>query len=170
MPLNTSPIKAITKVPNLALKGQELKRDFRSYMKRVDKEISEMGKEVLRNAIIFTGAVATGTLLKSVTSRLVANPSVEGYTREIGFKKPASDYAYYADEGREAGGVPPRSALVRWARAKGIDNGAVNSIRWHIAEYGTEGHNFMEVAEPIIERKTKSILQKRTEQYKKTLK
>lgn len=166
MALNTSPITAVIKMPDLNLRGREIKKSFRAYIRAVQFEISEMGKDVLRNALILTGSVATGGLYKSVSSRLVANSSVEGFTREIGFKKPGSEYAFFADQGRDSGGAPPYESIARWARAKGIDSSAINNIRYHIAEYGTEGHEFMDIALPIINRRAEAILERRTRQYK----
>lgn len=165
MPLNTLPFSAVTTVPDIGLVGKQLKAKFRASIREAHLEAVERAKNILKASIILSDSVATGNLLKSVSSRFVRNSSVDGYTSEIYFKRPASSYAYFANYGRDSGGMPPRRVMLKWARARGIDESLVYPISKKIAEYGTgefdggEGKQFMEDAQKKIQQDFRERIQ-----------
>ncbi len=170
MPLNTSAIEVKTKIPNFKAKGEELQREFRRMVRETHKEILVMAKRVVQDQIILSGAVARRRLLNSVSAKAVASPTSDEYLAEIGFKKPASSYAYFANYGRDPGVRPPVKAIRDWARAKGIDPNLVGKIVWSIGQYGTKGHYFHEDSIPIIKRNSKSLLAENVDRFKRSYK
>lgn len=169
MGLNTSPIKVKTIVPDFNLKGKNLKEAFNVFMKKTHQEISLMAKDTLENSIRLTDAVATKTLLNSVYSRLLVGNSVDNFESNIGFQKPASEYAFFANYGRDAGTPPPKAAIQKWMQARGIPEEFTRRIVMKIAQEGTKGHFFIEKAEPIIDKNTQAILNRRIEEFKRTI-
>jgi|SRR6476661_825914 len=168
MPIN--PISVKTTLPDFKAKSREIQREFRKFIRNTHKEITDMAKETLRDAIRLTDSVASQRLLKSVSALAVANSGSDGYTTALGFKKPASSYALYANEGRPAGLRPPLAAIQSWARAKGIPETAVGGIWVSIGMHGTQGKHFMEVAEPKIRKKQDAILRKNFASFKRLYK
>lgn len=169
MPLNVSPTKVITKIPSLSKRGRDITLAFRKQMNAAHKEASNSAQDILRRAIKLSGAVATGKLMDSVTAKMVGASSSDMYTSEVGFKKPASQYAYFANYGRDSGGIPPLKAILKWMQAKGIDSKFLYAIAISIGQYGTDGHHFMELAAPEIRKGTKVILDKRIREFKRSL-
>jgi hypothetical protein len=169
MGANVLPITVRTTAPDFKLKGKKIKEKFALFLKNTHEEISLMAKDTLKESIQIKGKVATGTLLNSVYRRLLQRSSLE-FVSNIGFQKPASEYAFFANYGRASGKKPPFSAIAKWAASKGIeDERFIWFIVNKIGEEGTEGGEFIEHAEPIIERKRKSIFRERLEEFKRTL-
>jgi hypothetical protein len=114
---------------------------------------------ILREAIRASGAIATFDLYNSVRDRLRARASRSAwYTREIYFIRPADKYWQFADRGREAGKMPPIAPLLRWAAALNLPPRMAWAVRWIIGEEGTEGHNFMRMARPLIKRRARQVM------------
>lgn len=168
MGLNTVPIKVSTSLPDFKVRGKRLKEKFAQFLKQTHDEISLMAKQTLKDSIKVKGKVATRTLLESVYRRLLVRKDI--LESNIGFQKPASEYAFFANYGRARGKKPPFTAIAKWASAKGISD--VKFV-WYvvnkIGEEGTEGGHFIEHAEPIIERKKKQILKTRLEEFKRSI-
>jgi hypothetical protein len=171
MGVNTLPTKVVTKFPDFNLKGKKIKEAFEKALKDAHQESSLKATEILKDAIRFKSASATGTLINSVYRRLLQNKAGQ-FTSNIGFQKPASEYAFFANFGRHSGKKPPFDAIAKWASAKkGITDVA---FIWYlvnrIGEEGTEGTHFMEYAEPRIEKNTAEILAKKLDEFKRNLK
>lgn len=170
MALNTNPITVKTKVPGI-YRNEERVRLFRKHMREAHKKAVRDAESLLKTAIKTSGAVATRRLLNSVTSKMVEGKHATAtmFETEVGFKAPGSAYAYFANYGRDSGGLPPYVEISVWARAKGIPEDAVDKIRAHIAHYGTEGHGFMELVQPMIERNNARLANEAVEKFKQAI-
>lgn len=170
MGLNVQPIKLKTTIPNLATRNKKIKESFNVFIKEAHREISLMAVETLKDSIRLKGSVATGTLIKSVYRRLLKANSSAQYISNVGFQKPASSYAFFANYGRSAGKKPPFSAIEKWAKAIGKDDTSfVFKVMSKIAEEGTDGSFFVEDAEIKIDRRKKAILKEKVEEFKRSI-
>lgn len=117
------------------------------------------GKNILRECIRRTGAVASFDLYNGVRDELKARASRSAwYTREIKFVGAARKYWIFADRGREPGKPPPIAALLRWAAFVGLPNAAAYAIQKVIGDEGTEGAHFMRMARPLIKRRARQVM------------
>lgn len=169
MGLNTLPVKVVTSIPDLKLKGVKLKERFSQFIRDTHNEISLMAKEELKDSIRQTDSVVTGKLLESVYRRLLVSKNSDTITSNVGFQKPGSSYAFWANYGREAGNFPPYDVILKWATARGIPQEFVKSIVYSIGHHGTEGKHFMEKAEAKIDVKKSAILTRRIEEFKRSI-
>lgn len=172
MAKNTDPIRAVTKVPNIGLRGRELVREFRRKMREAHLEAREEGKRILSDAILASGFLRPIRLVKSVSAVFVKDDNEKGFTTAIGFKKPGSEYAFFANYGSDphrtfasSGGKTMRQNLLSWARAKGVDERAVWHIQKRIREEGTEGGHFIERATPKIEKAFERVARKKVREF-----
>jgi hypothetical protein len=163
-------VNVVTQIPDIGLVGTEIKRKFRAAVKEAHLEAVRKAKETLKASIILKGSVATKNLLKSVSDKFVKDSSVDGFTSQIYFKRPGSGYAYYANYGRSAGGFPPRKVMLKWARAKGIEENAVYPISRKIADEGTKSRYFMEDAEAKIDKIRENVVSKAVSQFVRSIK
>jgi hypothetical protein len=132
------------------------------------KRATDEGKNILRESIRRTGAVASFDLYNGVRDRLRARGSRSAwYTREIFFAGNARRYWWYADKGREAGKPPPIAPLLRWAGFVGLPRAAAFAIQRIIGDEGTEGAGFMRVAVPQIKRRARAIMAQAMRDIKK---
>jgi hypothetical protein len=156
MALSTVPIKVTTNVPK-KYRREEMVRRYKQHMNAAHRKSVDSAKRTLKEAIRLTGAVASRALLNSVTSRLISSRATSNmmFETEVGFKPPGSSYAFWANYGRDAGGMPPANRILSWMRKKGIAEEHLFAIMRTIADEGTEGHEFLELAIPIIARNTK---------------
>ena len=170
MALNVVPVKVSTKVPAI-YRNKERVAAFRRHMRNAHKKAVKDAESLLKTAIKTSGAVATRRLLNSVTAKMVSgkNATAMFFETEVGFKAPGSAYAYFANYGRDPGGPPPYIEISTWARARGIPQEAVEKIRSHIAHYGTEGHGFMELVQPMIERNNARVASEAVVQFKSAI-
>lgn len=110
------------------------------------------------------GAVnATGKLANSVEVEFTTN----------GYRILLYEYAYYLVYGRKPGNPPPVSALEEWAKAKGIQLGALYGIAKKIGEKGTtiyqqnqgkESGLFRDVIEKAVTELAKAIFDFQSEE------
>ncbi len=171
MGVNTLPTKVLTKIPDLKLKSEKIKVEFKNMLKEAHQEASLNAKDTLKDAIRFKNAVATETLVNAVYRKLLAKRNGDEYVTNIGFQKPASEYAFFANYGRHEGKRPPYAAIEKWAAAKhGIHDVAfIWSVVNKIGAEGTKGTHFIEYAEARIEKRTAEIVAKHIEEFKRKL-
>ncbi len=173
MGLNTLPVKVKTTVPDFNSKSKKIQELFKVFMKNTHEEISIMARDQLKASIQLKNAVATKTLLNSVYRRLLPSKSGDAFESNIGFQKPASAYAFFANYGRASGKNPPFTAIQSWLEAKSggnVDDRLVWYVVHKIGEDGTKGSHFIEHAEPIIKKNQEAIVRKNIEQFKRTIK
>jgi len=128
------------------------------FNKALRKSLTE-GKKILRREIEESNAVASKTLLNSVTSKYTNAVSDSWiFAGDIFFRSPADRYATFADKGRGAGGVPPSAQILSWMRTKGIDEKYLWPIMLTLAKKGTQT-NFWNLWDrtPFIESATNKI-------------
>lgn len=90
--------------------------------------------------------VATGNLIRSINYRL--QPTANGIQVQL----LSEDYLKYVDQGRRAGAkYPPIAPLLRWARVKGLPEGAAYGAQKNIHRFGIKPTNVI--------KKTLNILQ-----------
>jgi hypothetical protein len=89
--------------------------------------------------------VATGRLIRSINYKL--QPTAEG----IQIQLLSEDYLKYVDKGRRAGAqYPPIGPLLRWARVKGLPEGAAYGAQKNIHKYGIKPTNVIDKTIRII--------------------
>jgi hypothetical protein len=162
-------VKVQTKIPNFKALNKRIEKEFRTKVKAIHTEVTNEAKKILTDSIIEGDKVATGNLLKSVSARFVSDKSVDGFTSQVGFKKPGSTYASYSNYGRGSGGMPPANAMRRWARAVGFPLEGIWALRKKIAQDGTEDEGqdaFYEKAVGKIETMMKRTVSKRLKELK----
>jgi len=90
--------------------------------------------------------VATGRLIRSINYKL--QPTAQGIQLQL----LSEDYLKYVDQGRRAGAkYPPIGPLLRWARVKGLPEGAAYGAQKNIHKFGIKPTNVI--------RKTINIIQ-----------
>ena len=89
--------------------------------------------------------VATGRLIRSINYKL--QPTAQG----IQIQLLSEDYLKYVDKGRRAGAqYPPIAPLLRWARVKGLPEGAAYGAQKNIHKYGIKPTNVIDKTIRII--------------------
>jgi hypothetical protein len=90
--------------------------------------------------------VATGNLIRSINYKL--QPTAQG----IQIQLLSEDYLKYVDKGRRAGAkYPPIGPLLRWARVKGLPQGAAYGAQKNIHKFGIKPTNVINKTIRIIE-------------------
>ena len=89
--------------------------------------------------------VATGRLVNSIDYRL--RETAQG----IQFQLLAENYLQYVDKGRRPGTYPPIAPLLRWARVKGLPEGAAYGAQKNIYKFGIKPTNVIRRAQLRIE-------------------
>lgn len=164
-------IKTYTKVPDFAAVKQKLLRAFKDEMSRAHKKALDEGTLILKEAIVNSGASASGNLEESATSRVIGvstSSNFEKFESEIFFKKPGSAYAYVADKGRRPGFISKEGVanIASWMDEKGIAPIFLYQIVSKIAHQGYEGHGFMRIATPEIRESNRRILSNALRNFK----
>lgn len=128
------------------LKNKQAVQIVDEELKKALADTLQYGKRIVRREIKRTGAVASGKLRDSVATQIQRNVAGSWiYSGDIYFRPPASEYAYYADQGRRKGKQPPADKIRLWMQVKGIDEKYLWPIIKTIAREGTfERHDFME--------------------------
>ena len=98
-----------------------------------------------RNGIPPYPKVATGSLINSINYKL--RDTATG----IQFELYANDYLKYVDKGRKPGSYPPIASLLRWARVKGLPQGAAYGTQKNIYKFGIKPTNVLRRAQLRIE-------------------
>lgn len=169
MGLNTKPVRLQTKIQGFDLRNRTLKQKFEVFMRDTRRELMEMAEVELVRSMRNTNSVATGKLLDSIYVRLLKGSSTRSFEFNLGFTSPASDYAFYANYGREAGSFPPANAIADWMEARGIPKEFLYLIRSKIGSEGTEPKYFVEKAAQAIERRKEAIVARNLERFKRSL-
>ena len=89
--------------------------------------------------------VATGRLINSIDYRL--RETAEG----IQIQLLSENYLQYVDKGRKPGTYPPIAPLLRWARVKGLPEGAAYGAQKNIYKFGIKPTNVIRRAQLRIE-------------------
>lgn len=162
--------KVSSKIPN-RYRREEMIKLFKRHMKDAHNRAVSDAKSLLKTAIRVSGSNATGNLLRSVSSNLIKNNDSDDMVinSEVGFSGTAAQYAHYANYGRRAGTPPPVYPIYKWVLARGIEENRMWAIIKHIAEYGTEGHHFMELVIPKINRNNKKVISEASRNFKREL-
>lgn len=97
----------------------------------------EMARRVPTGA---SGALAASVLPSAPVGALGT------YTADVGPTGAPAMYAYWADQGRGPGGMPPEQPIAYWAQARlgTSDPAVVYAIRRKIAQRGTTGSRFVD--------------------------
>jgi hypothetical protein len=90
--------------------------------------------------------VATGRLIRSINYKL--QPTAQG----IQIQLLSEDYLKYVDQGRRAGAkYPPIAPLLKWARVKGLPEGAAYGAQKNIQRFGIKPTNVIKKTLNIIQ-------------------
>lgn len=126
-------------------------------------------KRLYTENLEYDGRRATGNLIQSI------DLNVHSMGMDITVTLSVADYYYYVENGRGAGGWPPKQKILEWIRAKGIQpypmsNGKLPTeqqlaflIQRKIARYGYDGKpslaNTIEELNSIYEQKFQIAIQ-----------
>ena len=130
---------------NIRVFRSEVLREAKNGLAAFGMRIVARAKQTLKK----NGNIAEGTLRDS--GRTVIQP--DG-TVDAGFY---AGYAYWVENGRKAGGMPPQHDLYQWLVKKRINpkgkgsleqrrRDAARSIAWYIKHHGTKAHPFLKPA------------------------
>ena len=98
----------------------------------------QQGQPIVRRTIQQANAVASGTLLNSVITRInEASTDQWKMFGEIAFESPADKYVEFANSGRGSGRRPPLERIEAWVRLKGIPENLAYPIARSIGVRGT---------------------------------
>jgi hypothetical protein len=155
-------VSITTNTPDLRKIGKDKRDLLKLKMSEANKEIAEAGVKFMKEAIRDTDTYASGKLHDAVTEG-TAQRGDKNFQSIIYFED--VDYAYYADQGRDAGKPPPISAMLDWADDVGLSEKDAFRIRNIIAQYGTKGKHFIRRAERKLSRRAPEIFDKKMKEF-----